>query len=84
MLQIIKWESVKQFHRLKWLILGFAVILLTLSLLPVSWGKSGSDATGIVLLFFSMAMMFGVLGLALYPMYNMISDFRKQTYTSII
>ena len=81
MLQIIKWEGIKQFHRLKWLILGFAVILLTLPLLPASWGKSEHDATGIVLLFFSMAMMFGVLGLALYPMYNMISDFRRQTYT---
>ena len=81
MLQIIKWESVKQFHRLKWLILGFVVILLTLSLLPASLGKSGSDSTGTVLMFFSVTMMFGILGLALYPMYNMISDFRRQTYT---
>ena len=81
MLQIIKWESVKQFHRFKWLILGFAVILLTLSLLPASWGKSDNYASKSVLLFFSMAMMFGILGLALYPMYNMISDFRRQTYT---
>ena len=81
MLQIIKWESVKQFHRLKWLILGFAAILLTLSLLPVSWGKSENNASGIVLMFFSVAIMFGILGLALYPMYNMISDFRSKTYT---
>ena len=81
MLQIIKWESVKQFHRLKWLILGFAVILLTLSLLPASWGKSENYASEFVLMLFSVVMMFGTLGLALYPMYNMISDFRRQTYT---
>jgi len=81
MLQIIKWESVKQFHRLKWLILGFAVIFLVMILLPASWGKSESDASGTVLMLFSVVMMFGILGLALYPMYNMISDFRRQTYT---
>jgi len=81
MLQIIKWEFVKQFHRLKWIFLFFAVILLSLALLPASWFETENDATSMILMFFSLTLMFGTLGLSLYPMYNMISDFRKKTYT---
>jgi len=81
MLQTIKWESIKQFHRLKWIILGYAVLLLALTLIPADWGKEGSAASQMVLMFLSIVMMFGALGLSLYPMYNMVSDFRRKTYT---
>ena len=81
MLQIIKWEFVKQFHRLKWILLFFAVILLSLTLLPASWFETENDATSMILMFFSLTLIFGALGLSLYPMYNMISDFRRKTYT---
>lgn len=81
MLQVIKWEFVKQFHRLKWIILFFAVILLSLTLLPASWVKTGNDGRSMIVMFFSLTFMFGALGLSLYPMYNMISDFRRKTYT---
>jgi uncharacterized membrane protein len=30
---------------------------------------------------FSLVMVLGTFGLALYPMYNMIGDFRRKTYT---
>ena len=81
MLQTIKWESIKQFHRLKWIILGYAVLLLALTLIPAEWGKEGSAVSRIILMLFSVLLMFGILGLSLYPMYNMISDFRRKTYT---
>jgi len=81
MLQVIKWEFVKQFHRLKWIFLFFAVILLFLTLLPASWFKPEKDGSSMILMLFSMILVFGTLGLSLYPMYNMISDFRRKTYT---
>lgn len=81
MLQVIKWEFVKQFHRLKWIILFFTAILLSLTLLPASWFDTGNYGPNGILFFFSLTLMFGSLGLSLYPMYNMISDFRRKTYT---
>jgi len=81
MLQTIKWESIKQFHRLKWIIFGYAVLLLALTLIPADWGKEESSASRVVLMFFSFLLMLGTLGFSLYPMYNMISDFRRKTYT---
>jgi len=81
MLQVIKWEFVKQYHRLKWMFLLFAAVLLSLALLPASWFKTESDGYYSILLFFSLILSFGLLVLSLYPMYNMISDFRRKTYT---
>ena len=81
MLQVIKWEFVKQYHRLKWIILLFAAVLLSLALLPASWFHAEKYGTSMILMFFSMTLIFGALGLSLYPMYNMISDFRRKTYT---
>lgn len=81
MLHVIKWELVKQFHRLKWIILIFAAILLTLTILPANWFKTENNATSPILLLFSMILSFGTAGLLFYPMYSMISDFRRKTYT---
>ena len=82
MLQVIKWEFVKQYHRLKWIILLFAAVLLSLALLPASWFHTETESDGYgILLFFSLILSFGLLVLSLYPMYNMISDFRSKTYT---
>ena len=81
MLQVIKWEFVKQYHRLKWMFLLFAAVLLSLALLPASWFETENDATSMILMFFYLTLAFGALGLSLYPMYNMISDFRRKTYT---
>jgi uncharacterized protein with PQ loop repeat len=81
MLQVIKWEFVKQYHRLKWLLLFFAAVLLFMALLPASWFDTENDGTNGILLFFSLILSFGLLVLSLYPMYNMISDFTRKTYT---
>jgi len=81
MLQVIKWEFVKQYHRLKWMFLLFAAVLLSLTLLPASWFDTENYGSNGILLFFSLILSFGLLVLSLYPMYNMISDFRRKTYT---
>lgn len=75
MIKVLKWESLKLFHKIKWIVLGYVLLLLVLRIYPVN--SSQSKSMQFILLTFSLLLMIGTSGFVLYPLYNMIGDFKK-------
>ncbi|MBN1892210.1 MAG: hypothetical protein JW780_05455 [Clostridiales bacterium] len=76
----IKWEFIKAFHRLRKLFVVLIALFGVIWILPSGWAAVWGNPFDVGLVTLSMTVGICILILSLYPMYNVIHDFRKKTY----
>lgn len=76
----IKWEFIKAFHRLRKLFVFLIALFGVIWIFPKRWGEVGDRFANPVVLLFSLVTGVCILILSLYPMFNVIHDFREKTY----
>lgn len=76
----IKWEFIKTFHRLRKLFVFLIALFGVIRILPSGWADVWGNPFHVGLVTLSMTVGICILILSLYPMYNVIHDFREKTY----
>ncbi len=76
----IKWEFIKAFHRLRKLFVFLIALFGVIRILPSGWTDVWGSPFDVLIMALWFATTVCLLILSLYPMYNVIHDFREKTY----
>jgi hypothetical protein len=76
----IKWEFIKAFHRLRKLFVFLIALFGVIRILPSGWADVWGSPFDVLIMALWFATTVCLLILSLYPMYNVIHDFREKTY----
>lgn len=76
----IKWEFIKAFHRLRKLFVFLIALFGVIWILPSGWTDVWGSPFDVLIMALWFATTVCLLILSLYPMYNVIHDFREKTY----
>lgn len=76
----IKWEFIKAFHRLRGLFVFLVALFGVIRILPSGWADVWGSPFDVLIMALWFATTVCLLILSLYPMYNVIHDFREKTY----
>lgn len=76
----IKWELIKTFHRLKGLFVFLVALFGVIWILPSGWADVWGNPFEVLIMLLWFTTSVCLLILSLYPMYNVIHDFREKTY----
>lgn len=76
----IKWEFIKTFHRLRKLFVFLIALFGVIRILPSGWADVWGSPFDVLIMALWFATTVCLLILSLYPMYNVIHDFREKTY----
>lgn len=76
----IKWEFIKAFHRLRKLFVFLIALFGVIRILPSGWADVWGNPFEVLIMLLWFTTSVCLLILFLYPMYNVIHDFREKTY----